>query len=104
MFSTSAAPSESAKVRQRHRAVALGEPAPCHIHRERHVGVVRRIMSQQRRQERLVDRGRQQVLAADDLIDPCFGVIDDNGEVVRRHTVVAPNHEVVDRPGYLTME
>ena len=29
---------------------------------------------------------------------------DNDGEVVRRHTVIAPNHEVVDDPRYFSVE
>ena len=29
---------------------------------------------------------------------PCAGVVDDHGEVVRGHAVVAPQHDVVDGP------
>ena len=41
-------------------------------------------------------RRRQQVVAPHDLLDPLRGVVDDDGEVVGGHAVVAAEHDVVD--------
>ena len=46
----------------------------------------------------LARRRRQEVVTADDLIDALRRVVDDDGEVVGGHAVVAPEDEVVDSP------
>jgi hypothetical protein len=60
------------------------------------VRVGRRRQAQQLLEQHLPGRGLQQVLASDDLLDPRIRVVDHHRQVVRRHVVLPPQHEVVD--------
>ena len=90
------------EVLQRHRAVALGEALTVGADHERDVQVPRLGQPEQALQLDLAGRRCQQVVAAHDDVDALGGVVDDDGEVVRRHAVVAPQHDVVGHAGVAT--
>ena len=57
------------------------------------------VVPEERREVGLSRRRGEQVVAAHDLVDALLGVVDDDRQVVGRHAVVAPQHDVVDRAG-----
>ncbi len=87
-----------------HCAVTLGEAMAGRAERQRHMNVRRRVRAEQRGEMGLPGRRGQQVVAADDLVDTLLGVIDDHGEVVGRHAIATPQHEVVDRADVRTVD
>ena len=46
----------------------------------------------------------QQIVAAHDLVDALIGIVDHDGEVVGRYTVIADQDEVIDRPLDLSVQ
>ena len=75
--------------------MALGQPLAVGADHQRHVGVGDPRQSEEVLQQGLAGRRRQQVVAPADLVDPLGGVVDDDGQVVGRHAVVAAQHDVV---------
>ena len=81
---------------ERDRAVPLGQATAPGAEHERDVGVGRHRQVQQLGEVDLARRRREQVVAADDLVDALRRVVDDDGQVVRGDPVVAAEDEVVD--------
>ena len=82
-------------VRERHGAVAFGKALVLFVEHERDVGVLRNGQPEQRCQVGLPGTRRQQVVAANHLIDALSGVVDHHREVVGRSAVTAAQHHVV---------
>jgi hypothetical protein len=78
--------------------VALGQSRTLGVDDEGNVRVHRSGVAEQLLQVDLAGRRGEEVVAADDLVDPLSGIVDDDGEVVGGDTVVAPQHHVVDHP------
>ena len=91
------------QVGERDGAVALGQPLAIGTDDQRDVDVPHGRQAEQALQVDLPRRRGEQVVAAHDDVDALGGVVDHDGEVVRRHAVVAAQHDVVggagDRPG-----
>ena len=76
--------------------MALGEALAVGTDDERHVDVLRRRQPEQALQQHLARRRRQQVVTTHHRGDLLVGVVDHDRQVVRRHAVVAAQHDVVD--------
>ena len=85
-------------------AVALGEAGAVGAEDERDVRPHRSVEAEQIAEQRLRRGGRQQVVAADDLLDALIGVVDDDREVVGEGAVAAAEDDVVDGIGALAVQ
>src|SRR5919198_3089943 len=83
-------------VRERHRAVALGQALAVRAEHERNVRVARRRKPEALRQPQLARGGVEEIRAAYHFADALLGVVDDHRHVVRDRAIVAPYDEVVD--------
>ena len=63
-----------------------------------------RWQAEQPLQKHLSGGRRQEVVTTDHVVHPLLGVVDDARQVVRRHAVVASQHDVVHRTGEWTGE
>ena len=79
--------------------MSLAEASPGRIDDQRQVREARRRVAERAVHEDLTRRARHQVVAADDLGDAHRSIVDDHGELIRGHSVVATEHYVV---GYVT--
>ena len=76
-------------------AVALGEAGAVGAEDERDVGPQRSPQAEEVAEQGLCGGRGQQVVAADDLLDPLLAVVDDDREVVGDDAVAAAEDDVV---------
>ncbi len=84
--------------------MALGQSGTIGGEHERYMGVARDRQTEQPVQFDLPWCRGQQIVAADHFGDALGGIVDDHGEVVRGHPVVALQHDIVGTSGLRTTD
>ena len=74
--------------------MAFGKTNAGFVGRQRTVIKVWRLQPERAVKQKLTGRGQKQISAPDDFGDSHRGVVRDHGELLRRHIVVPPDHEI----------
>lgn len=84
------------KVGKSDRSMSFGQTFPVSAENERNVYVLGSPKAEKALEMDMSSRRREQIVTAYDLLDSLQSIVDDDSQIVRRHSVVSLKNEIVD--------